>query len=87
MGGDSQRGGAEAGSGRTVEEVALALQDLADLQYPHLSHAWVGRVQDEGLCASVGDPGGQGELTGVAVHAVLKAQTAHLRAWQEGGQR
>lgn len=37
----------------TVEEVALALQYLADLKGPDLTHTWVGGVKHKGLHGAV----------------------------------
>ena len=66
----------------TIEEVALALQDLGDLEVPDLPDPGVSRVQDEGLGAAAGRPRGHHELAGVAVRTVLQAHTAHLQGWK-----
>lgn len=66
----------------------MALEYLADLKGPDLTHPWVGRVKHEGLHGAVGRPRGENELTGITFHIVLQTQTAHLdtvlveEAWQ-----
>lgn len=73
--------------GFTIEEVALALEYLADLQGPDLAHPRVGRVKHEGLHSAVARPGSQGELAGIALHALLQTQTAHLHSPKQRGWR
>lgn len=63
----------------TVEEVALALQYLADLQGPHLPHTRVGGVKHEGLHRGVSRPRSEEKLAGIAFHVLLQTQTAYLR--------
>lgn len=62
----------------TSEKVALAIQDLVDLQGPDLPDSRVGGVQEKGLDAAIWHSGGQCKLTRVAVCTVLHAQTVHL---------
>lgn len=61
----------------TVEEVALALQYLADLKGPDLPHTWVGGVKHEGL-RGVGCPRSEDKLAGIAFHVLLETQAADL---------
>ena len=61
----------------TVEEVALVLQDLADLVDPELADGGAGGVQGVALLPPAGGPGRQGELTGV-IWVLLQTQPAHL---------
>lgn len=55
----------------TIEEVALALEYLADLKGPHLTHTWVGGVKHKGLHRAVGRPRSENELTGITLHILL----------------
>lgn len=55
----------------TVEEVALALQYLADLKGPDLPHTWVRGVKHEGLHRGVGCPRSEDKLAGIAFHVLL----------------
>lgn len=64
---------------RTVEEVVLTVEYLADLQGPDLSDSGVGRVQHEGLHGAVGGAGGEDELVGVALHVLLQTEATHLQ--------
>lgn len=67
----------------TIEEIALALQDLADLQHPDLSDSRVAWVQNKGLFATIGHSGGQCEFTWVSINIILKPQTAQLHAYKQ----
>ena len=62
----------------TIEEVALALQYLADLKGPDLPDTQVGGVEDKGFYAAIGHPRRQHKLTGVTVHTVLQPETTDL---------
>lgn len=62
----------------TVEEVALALDHLADLKGPDVTHPWMGGVKHEGLHGAAGCPRSEDELTGITFHALLQTQAAHL---------
>jgi len=62
----------------TIEEVALALEYLADLKGPDLTHPGVGGVKHEGLHGAVGRPRSEDELTGVALQILLHPQAADL---------
>lgn len=55
----------------TVEEVALALQYLADLKGPDLPHTLVGGVKHKGLHRGVGCPRSEDKLAGIAFHVLL----------------
>ncbi len=67
----------------TIEEIALALQDLADLQHPDLSDSRVAWVQNKGLFTAIGHSGGQCEFKWVSIHTILKPQTAHLHTYKQ----
>lgn len=62
----------------------MALQYLADLKGPDLTHSQVGGVEDEGFYAAIGHPRGQHKLTGVTVHTVLQPQTTDLERERNG---
>lgn len=64
----------------TIEKVALALEYLADLKGPDLTHPWMGGVKHEGLDGAIGRPRGENKLTGIAVYILLQTQTAHLQS-------
>lgn len=55
----------------TIEEVALALEYLADLKGPDLTHPWVGGVKHKGLRGAVGRSWGESELTGITFCILL----------------
>lgn len=63
----------------TAEEVALAIQYLADLKGPDLPHTRVGRVKHVGVHRGVGVSSSEDKLAGIAFHVLLQTQTAHLR--------
>lgn len=66
----------------TIEKVALALEYLADLKGPDLTHPWVGGVKHKGLHSTVGRPSSENELAGIAFHVLLQTQTAYLQRTQ-----
>ena len=67
----------------TVEEVALVLQDLADLVHPELADGRAGGVQAVALLPAAGGAGGERELAGV-VRVLLQTQPAHLEGGRSG---
>lgn len=62
----------------TIEEVALALQHLADLESPDLPHARVGGVKHERLHGGIRQSASENELAGITFYVLLQTQTAHL---------
>lgn len=62
----------------TIEKIALALEYLADLKGPDLTHPWVRGVKHEGLHGGVGRPRSENELTRITFYILLQTQTADL---------
>lgn len=63
----------------TVEKVALCLQYLSHVAHPGLPDFGTCPLEDVPHRVPIGAPGRQCKLAWVAVHAVLKTQTAHLQ--------